>query len=620
MPDYMPTPSSTYGSTFVLPYAHRSAEDIYDLYMHRKMLQGPEIERMRRIQTVMNNQMVLPLPELTKDEAPAVANLAQQGMAQLARRIASVDPTQWFPSLNPGSEDADNAARDRQRLMSSWQQENNLRILKGKRGRQFLAYASAPVVIKPGKDGIPHWHVRDPLWTFPAPTEFADVHPPDCIFLSRQSYSWLLQHYPQAISAVTKPEWWDPDDPDYTTEFDVLEYIDAHECRLILCGYENPSYSNDPSDPDSYCTAVDMIPPSINYAGIPLAVVPGSINLDDQLGHFDGIIGMYQAQAALMAITIVAERRAVWPREWAVSNPQEQVQVVAIPNPAEGVPGEIRGGSIETQHLDPSMRANDVMDRLEHAQRQTASLPAEFGGMSPTNVRTGRRGGQVMSSTIDFTISEAQDVFAASQYCENRVAIAIDKGYFPGRKRYFLMTRSYAGNLDYTPSRLWVTDKHIVEYPIAGVDMENLPVEGGQRVAMRTMSRERFMEIDPAIPDAEAEKRRILLEDIEAATMSMVATLASTPEAPFGPADLAQLEKNVLGGMPVYEAILELQSAAQQRQATPTTDPALQQPGLALPGTGAEQPPAIPEGEPSMQNLTSLLNSLGSVQMAQKFR
>lgn len=614
MPDYPVStlpPISTY---------HRPAEDIYRMFMQRKISQGLDIERMRRIKTIMNNEMVLPLPELSQEEYPAVANLAQQGMSQLARRIASVDPTQWFPSLNPGNESADNAARDRQRLMLSWQQENNLRIIKGKRGRQFLAYACAPVVLKPGSDGIPHWHVRDPLWTFPAPTEFGDPHPSDCIFLSRQSYSWLEDNYPAAVAAVTKPEWWDPDAPDYSIEFDVLEYIDANECRLILCGYETDTYSNEPSDTHGYTSAVDMVPPSPNYAGVPLAVVPGSINLDDQLGHFDGIIGMYQAQAALMAINIVAQRRAVWPREWAVSNPNEQVEVVTIPDPKSGTPGQLRGGKIDTQNLDPSFRTNDVMDRLEHAQRQTASLPAEFGGMSPTNVRTGRRGGQVMSSTIDFTISEAQDVFAAAQYCENRVAIAIDKGYFGTHKTYHLMTRSYAGNLTYTPSKLWATDKHIVEYPIAGVDMENLPVEGGQRVAMRTMSRERFMEIDPAIPDAEAEKRRIILEDIEQATLAMVSTLASTPEAPFGPADLAQLEKNILGGMPVYEAILALQSAAQERQATPTPDPSLQQPGLSLPGTGMEQPPAIPESEPSMQNLTSLLGQLGTHQMAQKFR
>lgn len=603
------------------PYIPLEPEDIYRIYVQRKMTQGPDIERMRRIQQIMNNEMVLPLPELSQEEHPAVANLAQQGMRQLARRIASVDPTQWFPSLNPGNESADNAALNRTRLISSWQQENHLRIVKARRARQFLAYASAPVIIKPGKDGIPHWHVRDPLWTFPAPTEFFDPHPSDCIFLTRHSYSWLVTNYPDAISAVTKPEWWDYDDPDPDCLFDVLEYVDAYQCRLILCGYENFTYTNEPSEPAGFANAVDMIPALPNYAGTPLAVVPGSVNLDDQaIGDFDSIIGMYQAQAALMAINIVAQRRAVWPREWAVSNPNEQVEVVTIPDPATGTPGEIKGGSIETQQLDPSFRTNDVMDRLEYAQRQTAGLPPEFGGQSSTNIRTGRRGAQVLDSTISFTISEAQDVFAASQNCENRVAIAIDKGYFDTRKKYFLMTRSFAGHLEYTPSTLWVSDKHIVEYPIAGVDMENLPVEGGQRVAMRTMSRKRFMEVDPAIPDAEAENRRILVEDISAATMAMISTLASTPDAPFGPIDLANFQERILGGMPEYKAIQLLHEEAQARQSTPTQDPALQQPGLSMPGTGAEQPPAIPEGEPSMQNLTSLLNSLGSVQMAQKFR
>ena len=94
------------------PYTPLSAEDICRIYMGRKNAQGPDIERMRQIQQVMNNDIVLPLPELSQEERPAVANLAQQGMSQLARRIASVDPTQWFPSLDPGNETADDAARD----------------------------------------------------------------------------------------------------------------------------------------------------------------------------------------------------------------------------------------------------------------------------------------------------------------------------------------------------------------------------------------------------------------------------------------------------------------------------------------------------------------------------
>ena len=615
MPSSTPRLSYTpYQSTF-------KAEDIYNLYVQRKLAQGPDIARMREIQAIMNNELVLPLPELNEDERPAVANLAQQGMAQLARRIASVDPVQFFPSLNPGDEQADRDANDRQRLMTHWQQKSFNRVLKGKRGRQFLAYACAPVVLKPcPKENIPKWYSRDPLWTFPAPTEFGDCHPSDCIFVTRHPYSWLVDHYPEAANAVSKPDYWDMSDPDMNCEFDVLEYISADECRLILCGYETQGINGDPNDISGHATCADMLPPKRNFAGTPLAVVPGSVNLDDQLGHFDGIIGMYQAQAALMAITIVAQRRAVWPREWAVSNPNEQVEVITTPDPKTGSPGQIRGGKIEAQHLDPSMSTMEVVDRLEHAQRQTASLPPEFGGMSGTNIRTGRRGSQVLGTTIDFTIAEAQDVFAMSQYIENKVAIAIDKGYFPKKKSIFLMTRSYHGNLDYTPSKLWTSDEHIVEYPIAGVDIENLPVEGGQRVAMRTMSRIRFMEIDPAIPDAQAEERRIVLEDIRAAELAMIATLASTPDAPFGPVELANFEENVYKGMPIYKAIQKLQQEAQERQATPTEEPTAQQPGLSLPGTGMEQPPAIPENEPSMQNLTALLNGLGSVQMAQKFR
>lgn len=595
-------------------------EDIWAIYFQRKAAQGVDIERMRRMQQLMNNEMPVPLPELSHDEQSNVANLAQQGMGQLARRIASVDPIQYFPSLDPGVESADDAARDRTRLIAHWQRKNRIRVLKGKRGRQFLAYASAPVVIKPSsKTGIPTWHVKDPLWTFPAPHEFNDPHPADCIFASRQPYSWLMDNYPDAIRTVSKPVWWNDEDPDIHTQFDVLEYIDESECRLILCGYENDDGYGSFNDVGNVM-AVDMIPPQPNYAGIPLAVTPGSINLDDQLGHFDSIVGMYQAQAALMAIAIVAQRRGVWPREWVVHNPNETAEIISVPDPATGKPGEIKGGTIDAQKLDIPMSTMEVIDRIEHAQRQTAALPPEFGGMSGTNIRTGRRGSQVLGTTIDFTIAEAQDVFAMSQEIENKIAIAIDKGYYNRKKTVHLMTPSYSGALEYKPSKLWTTDEHMVEYPIAGVDIENLPVEGGQRVAMQTMSRRRFMEIDPAIPDADAEEQRIVLEQVRAAQLAQISMYANDPASPFGPADFAQFEENLLSGMTWPKAVLALHQAVQERQATATPDPAAQQPGLSAPGTGAEQPPSIPEGEPSMQNLTGLLNQLGSVQMAQKFR
>lgn len=600
-----------------MPNSPRSAEDIWQLYLARRAAMGEDIQRMMEIQSLMNYEMVLPLPELTEEEKPAVANLAEQGMSQMARRVASVDPVVIFPSLNPGTKNANEDALNRERLINSWHAENDLRILRAQRARRFLAYAACPTVIKPNmKKGIPCWYNRHPLQCLPAETEFNDYMPADCIFVQTHTYGWIRDHYPEQADRIKKPFNWDPSLDNSEIEFTVLEYMDEYTCAHVLIAPdvvdETPGYHG------SYGTDAEVLSAYENLAGVCLAITPGSINLDKQKGHFDGIIGMYQAQAVLMAMTIVAQRRTIWPREWLISNPHESARIQSIPDPAHGQPGVLQGGVLDHQQMDPSFRADQIQDRLEYAARQTAALPAEFGGMSPTNVRTGRRGAQVMANTIDFTISEAQDVFAKSTRHENEVAIAIDRAYFNTPRKYFAMTRAYQGTVSYEPEKLWKSDKHIVEYPINGVDLDQLPVVGGQRIAMNTMSRRRFMEIDPVIPDARAELQQITREGVFVAFLSSIQQMASMPEGPYQPIHLARLDKKLANNMELYEAVEELQREIQEEQAAMAPTPAEAQPGLSMPGQGVEQPTSIPEQGPSLTNLTQMLSSLGQVETAQR--
>lgn len=598
-------------------------ESIGEKYEFRKEQMGSDFERMRLIKEVMEGEVILPLPELTSAEKPAVANLAQQGMNQISRRIASVEPTYYFPPMDPSSDESVDRAQSRDRIMTGWRHDNMMKQLLGKRARMFLAYAAAPVVIKPDpRHRIPKWYVRDALYSFPSDDTFENYVPGDCIFSLQFTWRGLKQQYGgdplvrEQMNYIRKPSGWDyeNDVANDQCKFTVLEYIDEEEIHMVLLGFQDPM-GYEQTGP----SAVTLLQ-APNLAKRPLAVIPGSINLDKQLGHFDGIIGMYQTQAALMALNIVAQRRAVWPREWAIANPGEQVDVVSIPDPYSGTPGEIQGGKLDQQTLDPNYSALDTMDRLAEAQRQTASLPAEFGGQSATNIRTGRRGAQVMGASIDFTIAEAQDIFATSLVEEDKIAIAIDKTFFPRKKTYFIATRSFAGKVEYTPSKVWETDAHVVDYPIAGTDLQNLPIEGGQRVAMHTLSRRGFMNVDPVITDVDAEIQQIHREGVEDAFLTSIQTLASAPEGPYQPVDLARLDELLAQGEPLYKAVNILQKEVQARQAQVAADQAAQQPGLSPPGQGVEQPAAIPEGTASMQNLTGLLGQLGTAQTARAYR
>lgn len=599
-------------------------EEIAELYHLRRSSQSEDIERIRTMKSILEGEIVLPLPEIGQNEKPAVANLMQQGMSQLARRIASVEPSMYFPTLDPEDDESIKRAGDRLRVAGAWHKENKMKRRLGKRGRYFLAYASAPVVIKPRKDKkIPRWIVKDPLNSFPAEDTYEDYLPSDTILLTTHTYGALKRIYErELLMSVQLPTGWNHDDDSANdeTKFEVLEFINDEEDHLVLLGHEAAD-----GYPSAGAGAVTLMY-APNLTNMPLCVSPGSINLDKQLGHFDGIVGMYQTQAALMALTVIAQRRSVWPREWAVANPGESFEVVTVPDPAAGIPGEIRGGRLETQTMDPSFRALELMDRQEYGMRQGAGLPPEFGGASGTNIRTGRRGAQVMGASIDFTIAEAQDIFADSMVEENKIAIAIDKAYFKGRKKFFIATRSFSGTVEYAPSKLWETDAHVVDYPIAGTDLANLPIEGGQRVAMQTMSREKFMEIDPVITDPRAEMQRIEREGVRSAFLTSIQTMAASPEGPYQPAHLARLDEKLASGKQLYEAVNELQQEIQEEQAAAAqaaqqqaTDPSMQ-PGLSMPGQGVEAPPSIPEGEPSMQNLTSLLGQLGTAQTAKAYR
>lgn len=595
-------------------------EQISALYKSRLESMGLLFGAMREVRDVYNGDVVLPMPEVSEEEKPAVANLTQQGLDQLSRRMASVMPNLIYPPLRQGFREHDDRARMRKMVNSGWWADNRLKRKLGLRARHWLGYASSPCIIRPdAKTGIPTWFVRSPLDCFPAPGQPTDMTPDDCVFTTKRTLKWLRENYPQAAMHVHKVG-----EVRNDMEFTVLEYVDAEEVVMVLQGHDPNGYQT--PLPGSMAVELERAP---NRAGVCWAVVPGRITLDRPLGHFDGILGMYQTQAALMAMEVIATKRAIWPREWVLNNPNGSAQIVQTPDPAAGVPGIIQDGTIERQQLDPTFRADQVQDRLEYAQRQSAGLPAELGGMGSTNIRTGRRGAQVLGAAIDFTIAEAQDIFAEALTEENLRAIEIDKAYFPTHKSYFISSRGLYAKVDYTPGDLWEADDkgrvpHVVEFPMAGTDAETLVLTGGQRLGMETVSRRTFMEWDPMIADAEVELDRLKVEGVERAFYAKLQADAANPDSPGALAlpHFARLAKAVASGEKEWwDVVIELQEEVQAEQAEPVDamDPAAM-PGLAAPGQGAESLAAVPESEPSLQNLTALLSQLGTSQMAMRSR
>ena len=565
----------------------RTIEEIVALYNHRRRVMGPVHQQMQAVRELANGDIIVPLNELDRSARSSVANLLVQGLDQMSMRVASTMPSPYFPAFREGSERSKELANTRKKAMLAIWDENRMKMLLRRRARHLLAYSSSAVVLKPDfKTLVPRWHVRNPLDTYPCPSEDPDDPVPyDCIFTYRKPYSWLIHNYGPLVSGRLRVGRVEPD-----TMFTILEYVDEYEIVMgVLGADEHPNFTpHENAGLDS--VELERI---VNRAGVPLAIVANRTTLDKPHGQFDGLLGMYYTRARLQALTEIAIERGIFPDEYLVARPGENPEIVQLADGKAGILGVLKGGDLQIQQVNPGYKTEQALDRLERQERLEGAIPAEFGGESGTNIRTGRRGENVLSATVDFRVQEAQEAFAQSLLAEDKVAIAIEKAYWGNTpKSFFMPGRATAGKVDYTPNKVWETDFHYVAYSAAGSDVNNLIIGLGQRVGTGLMSKETAREADPLISDPDMEHDRIIAEGVEAALLSSIQQQAANPAGPYQPADLALLVKKVLvDNKSLYDAVSEVDQAAKERQAqeVPAGAPEAQ-PGLAMPGMGAEQP------------------------------
>lgn len=578
-------------------------EEIVSLYNARLEAQGPVLRKMREVRDLANGDTVIPLSELDRNARTNVANLLVQGLDQTSMRIASVMPNPYFPPIKPGNADSQELARLRKKIVLSYWDHNKLNIKQRRRARHFLAYSNAPVFIQPDfKKLQPTWSVRNPLDTFPAPMEDPDALVPDnCIFTYTKTAKWLIDNYGDIVIGKLRMG-----RVTFDTKYTVLQYVCDNE--LVVCVMGSPlTEGMSPSERAGLeVVELERIP---NRTGMPMVVIPQRISLDQPRGQYDGVLGMYFTRARLQALTEIAIERGIFPDEYLVARAGENPEIIQIADGKIGQLGVVKGGDIQQLQTNPGYKTDTALDRLERQERLEGAIPAEFGGESGTNIRTGRRGENVLSATVDFRVQEAQSVFEQSLFEEDKIAIAIEKAYWGNQKKsFFLSGRASGGMTNYVPNKVFETDFHYVTYPSSGSDVNGLIVGLGQRLGTGLMSKESAREADPLITDPELEKDRITAEGMEAALLSSIQTQAADPNGPYQPEDLAYLtmltvEKNV----PLYEAVQMTQRRAQERQAAQAPQGAPEtMPGLALPGMGAEMQPT-PAGPPSVQGLLAQL-------------
>jgi hypothetical protein len=551
---------------------------------------------MRNIRDHYNGDVVVPLPEIDTQEEAAVANLLAQGLDQTAMRVSSVLPDIICPPEDDSSERSRKYASIKRKSMFGWWEQSVMDVQLAKRSRQLIGYSEAITMGRFDPNlGVPIYSTRDPLTAYPANTRGVDdMNPSDCIFGFERSMSWIARVYPDAALrfANTSRHYNGAGD----SPIEMIEYVDHDE--HVLIAMRTPLNSSGYGDTATEPIVVEL-ERTPNLIGRCPVTAASRISLDESRGQFDGILGMYQQQAKLMALEVIAVQKGIFPDTWLIGQPGEQPKIITDANGLTGQVGLVRGGQLKDMQLQPGFMTNPAIDRLERAQRLTAGIPAEYGGESASNIRTGRRGDAVLSAVVDFTVQETQKILARQMENENEIAIALAKAHAGNKPKSFYVTDKKArGKADYIPNKHFVSTNNRVSYSQAGADINNLVIGGGQRVQMGTMSKRSFMEIDPLVEDAEAMADQVVAEQLEQGLLSGLQQQAATGQIP--PADLARImklvqeDKESLAG-----AVEKVQREAQERQAEQVEPGSPEaQPGLAQPGMGAEsmgQAPAGPE-------------------------
>ena len=583
----------------------KTVEEIVAIYSARSQASDGTKSRMRDLRDYYNGDVIVPLPELNSDEQSAVANLLAQGLDQTAMRIASTRPDIHCPPTDPSKKRSRDNANIRRKAIFGWWENSRMDLQLAKRARHLIGYSTTITQLRFNpKTGCPEWHLRDPLTAYPATLlGVDDMRPRDVIFAYERPLGYLRAMYPEVARVFQSDSDAGEDQP-----IEMIEYVSDEEQVLIAMRgpvktgvFSTSSYSD-----DNIVVELERAP---NILGQCPVVCAERISLDDAQGQFDGILGMYQMQARLMALEVIAVQKGVFPDTWLIGRQGETPQIV---NPADGLTGEVgvvRGGDLRDMQMQPGYMTNPAIDRLERAQRLTAGIPPEFGGESSTNIRTGRRGDAVLSAVVDFPVQESQRIMARSLQEENKLAVDISKAY-AGRKgkSFYVTTKNAKGRVDYTPNDNFDSTDNVVSYSQAGADINNLVIGGGQRVGMGTMSKRSFMAIDPLVEDPEFEHDSVISEQLEQALLLSIQQQAS--EGVIPPADLARIMDLVANDqMELAGAVDKVQKEAQERQATMVEATAPEaQPGLAIPGMGAEaMAGAVPEEEVDLGQLLGAL-------------
>lgn len=590
------------------------------LWKQRERDAGPKRARDRESLEYFEGNVAVPLPEMDTITRTAVANLMLSGMTALSQRVASTRPMCDF-AMDGTSRAAQKRQRAKRRAMTGMWDENRLHLQDRQRARWLFAYATSPVVVRPcylnGQWSV-RWEPRSALSAYPAPTPtHLDMSPSDTIFATTLAASKIEAAWPDARDRVRALRGYRADQPRDDT-LTLVEYVgpDAYVCAAVGVRDDTTSGFGLSDDVQAvngrdWCVELERVE---NRVGRSMAVVLNNISLETPRSQFEGMKGLYDWKATLMAKYYRAVANDVDPATWFVENENGGGAIVTVADGPSGTVGHVRGGQLEVLQHTPNAHAATIIDRLEREGRLEGGVSADINGESGTNIRTARRGSELLAAVVDFPIQEAQELLAESRRIEDNLAIDIALAYFPD------MSRSWGG-FTFTPRDTFKgsrDDWHTVAYSLAGADANGQVIRIGQLVGTGLMSEATGRASIPDIDDPEFEHDQVIAEQIEKGIMADF----MQPSAPGAPldvvaksrvADLVQSDR-----LELAQAIIKVHEEMQQAQ-SPAVEPAPPGAPETMPGLGgpAQQAGAAAPAGPDLGRLSQLLAQLRTPQQFQ---
>ena len=300
---------------------------------------------------------------------------------------------------------------------------------------------------------------------------------------------------------------------------------DLHVCVI---GKETRTRTGPPATapPPSRCSTSTR-----TCAGVCWAVIPDRKGLNEPKGQFDTSLGMYAMEAALMALHVTPPSTAIWPTP-VLQNPNGMAipQVVQPLTPRPATDDRHQRHPRLPSSIPPTRTSRSSTASRPASARPPPCPPRSAGPAARTCAPAG--GSQIMTASLDFVVAEPRTTW--------RRPCAPSASSPPPRTRVLQHLQDLAHLLEGRPGPhplqalrdLGGGRRAHRRVPIAGSDLNDLVINGGQRLGQETMSAESFMEIDPSSrtsrPNSSASASRA-----SSAFFTGLQTMASDPAGPW---------------------------------------------------------------------------------------